>query len=399
MEMMKNILLVPDAFTRMKSGAIVAQELSKILENLGYNVSVFSPDIDYDEKVGNVNLYHRNSYNAIANHRTSKYLEQFRFVLKQENIDAVMFAGSITNKNICYYEECFREKLKTMALIFMQDFFCMRQYANSKYSQCEKCLVNPLNVYMCKNGIDGSHLFLKKTLYLETSYKIRKIMSRLDAVIGSTYEQLDFYQKCGVMKEKCFLLPLPFDCTRINEKDSERGDYFMCIAQDRTEKGFQFIPEILKHCNLNFKIILAYNGENKAKEAIRKYSFNKYIEAGRLIVVYDKQWNTGLYDLIAKSRGVIIPSIWHTTTEYGLLEALGLKKPVFTFNISAHREFIINGVNGFKVPIGDCEALAKQLDRLYEDNDLYDKVSNGAYILYKQLTDHQSWNNFFKMIL
>ena len=132
---------------------------------------------------------------------------------------------------------------------------------------------------------------------------------------------------------------------------------------------------------------------------IYNYLFNKYIEAGRLIVEYDKQWNTGLYDLIAKSRGVIIPSIWHTTTEYGLLEALGLKKPVFTFNISAHREFIINGVNGFKVPIGDCEALAKQLNRLYEDNDLYEKVSNGAYILYKQLTDHQSWNNFFKMIL
>lgn len=393
---MKNILIVPDAYTRMKSGAIVARTIAKWLMELGHRVSAYSPDVEVEDVTSSVHLYHCKPFRAIANHYAKEYLPEFKRILDIEHIEAVVFLGSITNKNVCYFEECFSRRLTTIELIFMQDFFCMRQYANSLYAQCTKCLTNPLAVYKCKNGISGSMLPLKKTLYLETSYKIRHIMSRLDAVIGSTEEQLGFYQKCGVSSEKCVNLPLPFDTSRINPNDSVMGDYFMCIAQDRSEKGFQFIPEILKHCNKGVRFVLAYDGEAKAKAAIQKYGFETYIKSGMLVVEFDKQWTTGLYELIAKSRGVIIPSIWHTTTEYGLQEALGLKKPVFTFDISCHHEFIENGVNGFKVPLGDGKAMADLINNVSMDDKLYDRVSKGAYELYKELTSDKLWKEFFK---
>lgn len=396
---MNNILIVPDAYARMKSGAIVARTVAKWLVELGYHVSATAPDIMSDDTTAFIHLYKCKSYRAIANHREKEYLPAFKHILDSEKIEAVIFLGSITNKNICYYEECFRRKLITIDLIFMQDFFCMRQYANSLYKQCTKCLDNPFAVYCCKNGIDGSMLPLKKTLYLETSYKIRKIMTKLDAVIGSTEEQLHFYKKCGVSSEKCVNLPLPFDTSRICPNDSVMGDYFMCIAQDRSEKGFQFIPEILKHCNSGVKIILAYDGEMKAKAAIQKFGFEPYIKSGMLIVEYDKQWTTGLYELLANSRGVIIPSIWHTTTEYGLLEALGLKKPTFTFDISCHHEFIQNGVNGFKAPLGDGRKIAEAINEVYKNDSLYRSISEGAYSLYIELTSENKWKKFLKEIL
>lgn len=396
---MKNILIVPDAYSRMKSGAIVARTVAQWLMEMGYRVCAYSPDIEKEDISGQVHLYSCKSFRAIANHKSNEYKPAFKRILEIEHIEAVVFLGSITNKNICYYEECFKRKLITIELIFMQDFFCMRQYANNLYSQCTKCLSNPLAVYTCKNYIDGTKLPLKKTLFIETSYKIRHIMRKLDAVIGSTDEQLDFYKACGVSENRCVKLPLPFDTTRIDPADSTMGDYFMCIAQDRSEKGFQFIPDILKHCDKSIKVILAYDGEEKAKAAINKYGFESYIKTGMLIVESDKQWSTGLYELIAKSRGVIIPSLWHTTTEYGLLEALGLKKPVFTFDISCHHEFIINGVNGFKAPLGDGKSIADAINRVNKDDMLYHKVSEGAYQLYSELSNDAKWKEFFKTVL
>jgi glycosyltransferase involved in cell wall biosynthesis len=104
-----------------------------------------------------------------------------------------------------------------------------------------------------------------------------------------------------------------------------------------------------------------------------------------------------LGDVIAASRGVVNPSIWPTTTEYVLLETLGLKKPIFTFNVGIHPEIIQNGVNGFiaETPF----EMASQMNQFNHDDALYEKISGNAYKLYQSLTNWEDWKKTLSLIL
>jgi glycosyltransferase involved in cell wall biosynthesis len=102
-------------------------------------------------------------------------------------------------------------------------------------------------------------------------------------------------------------------------------------------------------------------------------------------------WETGLAELVAKSRGVIIPSIWPTTTEFGLIEALGYGKPVICFDLGIHHEKIVNGINGFIANLGDSKEIAAQLIKLRTDDQLFYTISENAGLLYKEMINWNGW--------
>lgn len=398
MENKNSILIIPDSYIGNSSGAIVAQVAKRILVELGNDVSVFSSEIKQDTiDLGTTKLYHRIGYNGLANWSEEKYIKEYERVLKHSKATIIFTIGSITNKNLCYLEIAKKRGLKVISKIFMQDFFCVKYYANDSKGPCTKCLDNNyLEAYRNKCSIDEKFSFVKTFVYIKIRKRLQKILPKIDYVITSTYEQVGFYTKFGIPLEKCIKTPLLFDVKRIIDIQPTRGNYFVCIAQNRLEKGFHFLADILKHCEGSIKIIAAYNNKEQASIAIKNYGFQELINKGVLEIRYDLRWESGLAELVAGSLGVIIPSIWPTTTEFGLLEALGYKKPVFTFDIGIHNEEIINGVNGFKSPIGDCKLIAQQLTSLKNNDEMYETVSNGAKLLFDKLTKEENWSNTFK---
>jgi glycosyltransferase involved in cell wall biosynthesis len=400
MEKINNILLIPDAYLGNASGAIVTQIAKKLLFKNGNVVSIFSCDINKDttDKDG-TKLYHRQAYSGLANWKEKKYIIEYQEVLKKTDATVVFTIGSITNKNLCYLEIAKERGLKVISKIFMQDFFCVKYYANDSKGPCTKCLDNNyLEAYRNKCTRDEKFSYLKTFAYIQIRKRLEKILPKIDYVITSTDEQIGFYQKFGVPSVKCVKTPLYFDDDRLKEIKPVMGDYFVCIAQNRVEKGFQYLKEILTHCNSNIKIVAAYNNIEQANIAIKKYDFQQFIDSGKLEIRHDLKWEMGLAELVAKSRGVIIPSIWPTTTEYGFLEALGLGKPVFTFNVGIHGEAIINGENGFVSNLGDFKSFADNLSLVQHDDSIYHSISIHSRTLYLKLTNKQIWIRELKLM-
>ena len=61
------------------------------------------------------------------------------------------------------------------------------------------------------------------------------------------------------------------------------------------------------------------------------------------------------------------------------LEAFSQRVPVIATNIPGTNEEIINGVNGYLVPIKDIKTFSKRINELYEDSELYKSLKKGAY--------------------
>ena len=157
------------------------------------------------------------------------------------------------------------------------------------------------------------------------------------------------------------------------------------VAQNRIDKGIHLLKDVLKHCNPKVKVVAAFASQKSIDFALKHYGVQPFVDSGMLEMRNECTWKTNLGDVIAACRGVINPSIWPSTTEFVLLEVLGLKKPIFTYNVGIHPEVIKSGINGFVA--STSEAMAAQINEIAINSSLYDEVSRGAYKLYQQMTD------------
>lgn len=380
------------------SGAVVAQVVRDQLVEMGHIVGVFSSDIENDFESEGVSYYNSMAYTGSANFKSRVYKKKCMQVYDEFRPDVVLTLGSITNKPICYVEEAIKRGYVVSVFIFMQDFFCSKIYANDDKGPCTKCLDNGLcAAYKNNCGVRTSQGVFRLTQRLITRRLWKRTMAKVNHVATTTQEQMSFYERFGVDKSKIATLYLPYASNKLVGLNSTRGDYFIGIAQDRIEKGFHLISEILKYTRV--KVVLAYSSEEKAVKVRSREALKPYIESGQLEILASS-WKDSLGELIAKSCGVIIPSIWPTTTEYGWLEAMALSKPVCCFDISVHHEFIENGVNGFVSPLGDFPAFARNMETLCGLNDAdYDTIARGSRFLFERLTDEDTMIEQFTTLL
>lgn len=392
----KRVLFIPDLYEGMGSGAIVTQVLVSFFKECGFSIAVMSSEFSEKKHVDNVICYPCRSFCGAANILSKEYLTAFRAILDEFQPTHLFFDGSITNKPLCYLEEGLKRKLDISVFIFMQDFFCSKYYANNNNAPCIKCLENGFLSAFSSDCNVRNIGYIKLVERCRIRYKLRKILSKVNHVGTSTDEQLGFYSKFGIPNDITFKLPLPFDDSKLNNLETSRGNYIVGIAQNRIEKGFHFIPEILKHTKS--KIVLAYYNEKELQLNTNNPKLKPFVDSGQLSMVV-ASWKTGLGNLIANSNGVIIPTIWPTTTEFGWLEALALGKPTITFNIGVHKELMINRYNGLTSPLGDFKAMGDNIDYLSSiDDKKYNILVDNVNALYKRLTDWSSWRLFINKL-
>jgi glycosyltransferase involved in cell wall biosynthesis len=398
----KKILIIPDAYFGDFSGVYVAQIAKRLLIELGCSIAILSDEVRSDRvDEDGTKIFYRLPCSALANWKEKSHKENYLRVLDDFKPDAIYTLGSVTNKNILFWSIARKRGIKVISKIFMQDFFCYNYYANDKKGLCTKCLDNGFKEALFRkcarstdNGISG---FLRKLNSTINRYRLQKELTKADAVITSSQQQIEFYVRYGVPRENCYTTPLYFNGDKLNKYKISLGAYFVFVAQNRVDKGIHLLKDILKHCNSNVKVVAAYASQKSIDFAIQKYGLQPYIDKGILEMRNECTWKTNLGEVIAASRGVVNPSIWPSTTEFVLLEALGLKKPIFTFKVGIHPEIMKSGVNAF---VADTpKTMAAQINELSVNDSLYNDVSDGAYNLYQKMTDWEGWKNTLREIL
>lgn len=398
----KKVLVIPDAYFGDYSGAYVAQIAKQLLKEIGCIVAIFSDEVSEDvtEDDGTL-IFQRFPFSATANYFTAKHKRNYLRVLDSFRPDAIFTLGSVTNKNVIYFSIAQEKGIKVISKVFMQDFFCYNYYANDEKGLCVKCLNRGFKSCLFRRCVRSSDKgivgFIKRLNSTMGRYSLHRYLSKADAVITSSKQQIEFYVKYGIPRNRCYITPLYFNGDKLQKYIPVMGNYFVFVAQNRVDKGIHLLKDILAHCDDNVKVIAAYASQRSIDFALSNYHLQPFVDKGILEMKNDCTWKTNLGEVMAGSRGVINPSIWPTTTEFVLLETLGLGKPIFTFNVGIHAELMESGVNGF---VADSPAaMATQINELSQDDSLYYKVSRGAKLLYNQMTDWDGWKASLAQIL
>jgi len=391
--MKSRILIHPDIFYSDHSGAIAAREAARQLSELGYDIAIFTHDRQNKESAG-YRYFARISYTGTANYFSLKYKKSFKKVIEEFKPDYVFFIGAIVNTPVIYLDLCRQFKIKTVFLLLVQDFFCARLHAALGNNSCTKCL-DKSNIHALLNNCAEKQN--RPLLYLLNFQVIQKLilprLRMIDFVLGSSDEQLGFYTRIGINKANTVKIPLFFDQKRIRELKVPSSPYFVIIGQYRHEKGIQLISSILDQIRDGIKIRLLLFNTEEANRFLDDFPDNlKHVASGKLEIHPGITMTTGALEMIAGSKGVINPSIWATTTEFVLLEVLGLSKPIITFDVGIHKEVIKNRVNGICVKAGDFKSMGEEINNLFDDPTLESGIAPEANKLYHQLTDESSFS-------
>lgn len=379
--------MVPDAYFGPDSGAVAARMAARVWQSIGCEVAIYVQSANPDAAAASdIRVYAAAPSRLVHHFGGPRVAAQFVKALEDFKPTQIFFLGSAISKPTAFFTAARRRGIPRICLWWTQDFFCTRGYGClPQDGPCTRCI-----------GGNGLHAVRHHCHYTGAGYTkivvgaIARVVQRTelqksDVIMGSSRSQLDLYRCFGMPSGRLVQCPLFFDDTRVRGHATKAGDYFVCYGQARAEKGWHLLAPILRAAP-GIRLVLPFSDASTAELAMSKFGLKPFEESGQVRALIDVSWSTGVARLVAESCGVLIPSIWPTTTEYVLLESVGLGKPVVAFNVGIHAEEIIPGENGLLAELDDTAGIATQLTRLASDFELQARLSAGAGRLFARLT-------------
>jgi glycosyltransferase involved in cell wall biosynthesis len=187
-------------------------------------------------------------------------------------------------------------------------------------------------------------------------------------------------------KQKVDVIRTPFYLETENEDKSlylrnlHGKKYLLFFGRYDVHKGFEVLtralPEVLTKLEDCHAVFVGKDGYHPSGMTMREYALSLCDEHAQRMLFFDQQPHEILYPVIAGARLVALPSLVDNLPN-AMLEAMALGRLVIGTIGSSFDEVITDGVNGFLVPIGDSDALAKTIIRTWSDPNL-DRIGHEA---------------------
>lgn len=404
---MKRILVVPDSIWGNDSGHRSTQFLAKTLKNQGFEVGIFAEDVlsfssqkESFLKLEGIYYFPKEPYRFFDQlfYHKKKAIREFRKLIESFEPDLVFYFGTIGNKVSIDYLNSNDIEIPYIYLPLTNEFWCLKNFAGLKTGECYKCM-----------GQNYSHAFINKCLDTNNPAPyikgiIEKVLSRkrflkASALLGYSESQRHTYSMYGLEENKAKHSNIFFEPESLEGISSSKGNYFLISGQVSDAKGSHLLAKLIDlnaKNNLKFKLII-YN-EVVAKNFIEQNNLNEHLDSGKIEVLSKLESHNDVLSYVANSLAVIIPSNYPSTGEFALLEAMGLKKPILAFNIGAHKDFLVDKKNALISPVMDLNKMKQDMELLYEDSALWEKLSSNARTTFEEVTYFDEHNSIIESL-
>lgn len=377
---MSRILLVPDLYWGDQSGAKSARATVENLLAYGHTIGVYTGNI-----VNEVNPRDKSNlyfYNSSLNWRwyhhfySSLLINEFKEIKRDFKPEYVLFVGSI-QKPAVIAKFSRLSGIRNVFLFYINDYYCQKTYAGLVDGPCLRCLKNPYLPPMYSKCVSLKD-FPKFIKGLMVRKALGKEIRKCYKFLGYGREQLDLAINFGVPREKCVKVGFQFDPTDLVGQAIKDEGYFALTGQPIIQKGWHLLPSILANLDFGVRIRASVLRDYDAKYLIKKYHLMAYIENGLLEFLIGMTDRKQYLSFLSHSRGVLIPSIYPTTGEFVLQEALYYAKPVIAFDVGVHKDLLIDRYNAMVAPVGDLKGFANRINEIQVNSDMRMLLSENA---------------------
>lgn len=375
------ILFVCESFSSKLSGGKVVRYLHKILTSNGHSVkiAITSPFNELDtwiaggEKfitaIPTKTRYYWRLYSLIDAHDVSP---EFTRLVDEFAPDVVHFASFDHAKSPNLYRYCKSRNIRIVLQPWTMHFYCAQGFGYRGNQQCTLCIDCGFSTAITQGcaslrGVVGQ---------LERSALHDTAIHSADVLLSSNIDLDGVLRAYGIPQEKIYRFPVAFDTSDTVAVPTTNGDYYIYYGQAVTHKGIDFIVDLfseLPNKKLRIYPMVAYSAGRRMPSNID--------------VVPGLGWDNGLREAIANAKAVLVPSLWMTSTEYSLCEAMIMKKPVVVFNVGVHKNILSDRENAMVVDVQDKVKFKAALEELEQDPMLYDRLAAAGAARIEEVND------------
>ena len=356
----KNVIIVNDYDYVQGGASAVAIEMANSFQRLGYNVTFFCGvsnkeksallegvkvvSVDKYDSINNPNKI-KGALKGIYNSRANKLMK-----LSLENCysdDTVVFIHGWTKAlSPSFLKFINKKKIKTV--LTGHDYFSVCPnggiYNYQKNKICDKCGKKSCAFTNC----DSRNYFYKiyrmfRFFYQNRILKFRKKIDYLITISDFSENILKKYFNSKIVRI--------YNPTSIEEKkdrvEVELNDSYIYVGRLSAEKGVDKICETFQ--KIDDKIVIVGDGEQyrELKE--------RYVRSNITFTGWQSREN--VMELMRKSKGLILSSLWYEGAPLVIFEALSQGIPCIVSNLCAATDFV-NEENGWQFnPLNENELL------------------------------------------
>lgn len=375
------VLLVCESSHINESGGRVVRYLTKILNDLNVIIKILVlSEKREDYSIGDFYFKNnieflpvkKNVLNRISNiFFDTEVIKNYKNHLIEFNPDIIHFASFDDKKPASFINIAKKMGKKVVLQPWTMQFYCAQGFGYCNNKICSKCASG-----FFPNAIKYNCIGFKGLPSLFEKYILRKAALKADIYLSSNTTLDQILLNYGVTKSKIHRFVVPFDCKFVTGSNLDIQDYYIYYGQVNDHKGINVLIEAFKNLpKLKLKIY-----------PLSKFDFD-HQKYPNIEVINGIGWNNGLKEAVLQSKAAIFPSLWATSTEYSMCEALLLKKPIIVFNVGVHKDIFFHLENAMVVKAGDINSFIDSIKLIDKDVNLRIKIANNGYNTIINLND------------
>ena len=371
------------------------ENLHKLYESHGYEVIPFSTHnkkneptpfaknfVDvFDFKELNKNKSVKNGIRAVRTSVVSKdALYKLDRILEEHDIKFAHLHNIHHYITPAIIEKLHQKGIKIIWTLHDYKIICPENSFVSNGKICEKCMDG--SFYHCainrckKNSVLASSLASFEAYY----YHKKGVYDLVDYYLCPSQFILNKFLQFGFDKGKMKLTNLCYDISLVDKfiathkeasVNGNKGKYILYVGRLEYIKGIRTLIEAVTNTPIQLKIV----GNGNAAEALMAEAKTNSTANIEFLGFKNK---AEVFELIMRAVFSVCPSEWYENYPFSISESFLFSKPVVGANIGGIPELVIDGKTGLLFDAGNSTALKEKLLRLWNDEQLTDKLGKQA---------------------
>ena len=241
---------------------------------------------------------------------------------------------------------------------------------------CERCNKGGIKNVIINKCIKKSIILSSVVFFEAFLHNMLKTYSEsVDKFIVPSKFYEDKLVEWGWPREKFFHVPNFVDTGQAEMAPAECGKAYIFAGRLAVEKGVATFIKAIASENLEGWIVGTGPDESNLKQLALKLNAN--------IQFFGHQTKDGVFDLVKKSRAMVLPSEWYENAPLSIMEAYSLGVPAIGSSIGGIPEIIIDGETGWLFESGNFEELARCLISVREmtDTEVRERGMRGSALM------------------
>lgn len=352
----------------------------KMLEKNGHKVTKYTRHND-EIKVGLINKL-KLGMDTIFSFKTYKEVKK---LIDENDIDVVHVHNTLPLISPSIYYAAMAKKVPVVQTIHNFRLLCPGATFTKNGKICEDCINKGLRQSL-KNKCYRNSFF--QTFIIYTMLSIHRFIGTYNKVNYITLTKFNKNKMCNLVKneKKIYIKPNFVQLREFSQRNLD--NYFVYIGRLDEIKGINFLVESWKY--IDKSCILYIIGGGPEEKRIKTYIRENKLDNIKMLGFMERE---SAFEIMAKSRAVIVPSKWYEGFPMTIAESFSLGIPVIGSKLGNIEAIIEDGYSGLLFESSNSNSLKGVVEKLFHNRKSNEELGNNAYKSFNQLySDEENYN-------